>query len=343
MNPTFEAYDELYRAFQFYNEQLFEGQLPPCLITLSRQHDSYGYFSANQFVNMTEDGKGQTCHEITLNPIYFAVRSIPENLMVMVREMVSMWQLLNGKPPRKRYRNIEWGDKCESLGLMPSDTGQPGGKRVGDGVLTYIIDGGPFDVISTQLIDGEFRLSWADRFPPALPPSTAPVVDHRADGDDAPAHKVANADAAPKANPLDQLMEVDKELDSDDQSLPTEAGAGDDAPESASKPVNAFKAPSAPAMPAPSDVEAAPRMKVFEHLPQAALEGLGIEVQQVKKTAGKNKYCCVVDGCKSNVWAKPGLRLFCGGTEKKPHNVEQMVFHTELLGTAEELATEEAI
>jgi hypothetical protein len=33
----------------------------------------------------------------------------------------------------------------EAIGLMPSDTGEPGGGRVGQRVSHYIIEGGPFD------------------------------------------------------------------------------------------------------------------------------------------------------------------------------------------------------
>lgn len=37
MIPTKDAYDELDRAYAHFNAELFNGQLPPCLITLQRE------------------------------------------------------------------------------------------------------------------------------------------------------------------------------------------------------------------------------------------------------------------------------------------------------------------
>ena len=320
LKPTLDTYDELQRAFDFFNTELFEARLPQCLITLSRQHDTLGYFSANQFVNLSEGGKGEYCHEITLNPTYFAIRSIQENLSVMAREMVSLDQLLNteGKPPRRRYRNREWADMCEAIGLMPSDTGKPGGKRVGDSVQTYIIDGGRFDLASAKLVDSEFKLSWVDRFPPEQPIGSlmGPAATDPTDGGSpAPAH--AQDGEGRRPNPLDQLVEEDG---SDEGSALLDVDGDGDlaAPE---RPVNAFKK-----VPNPAPPEDAPRMKVFAHAQTAELAQLGIEPKKAAKNPSKSKYSCTVKTCKGNVWGKPGMRVSCLGTEKKPHEPELMVF-----------------
>src|SRR5262245_50122233 len=53
--------------------------------------------------------------------------------------MVHCWQEHFGKPGRARYHNHEWADKMEALGLMPSDTGEENGKRVGQRVRHYVI------------------------------------------------------------------------------------------------------------------------------------------------------------------------------------------------------------
>ncbi|CAH5543468.1 hypothetical protein AI2839V1_4741 (plasmid) [Enterobacter cloacae] len=34
MKPTLQAYDELQRAYDHFNNELFDGVLPDCLITL---------------------------------------------------------------------------------------------------------------------------------------------------------------------------------------------------------------------------------------------------------------------------------------------------------------------
>src|SRR6516225_9588180 len=82
--------------------------------------------------------------EIALNPATFRGRTDREIASTLLHEMVHLWQYYFGKPPRKGYHNREWGDKMESLGLMPSEDGQPGGKRTGQRVTHYIIEGGPF-------------------------------------------------------------------------------------------------------------------------------------------------------------------------------------------------------
>jgi hypothetical protein len=47
--PTEEAYAELQQAYDFYNDALFDGMLPPCLITFQRQKKTFGYFSSMRF------------------------------------------------------------------------------------------------------------------------------------------------------------------------------------------------------------------------------------------------------------------------------------------------------
>ena len=43
-NPTAKTYAALNRAFDFFNDRLFGGELPPCLVTLQRKNKAYGYF-----------------------------------------------------------------------------------------------------------------------------------------------------------------------------------------------------------------------------------------------------------------------------------------------------------
>ena len=42
---TERAYNELQQAFDFYNQRLFNGELPDCLITFQRGKNTMGYFS----------------------------------------------------------------------------------------------------------------------------------------------------------------------------------------------------------------------------------------------------------------------------------------------------------
>ncbi len=50
--------------------------------------------------------------------------------------------------------------------MMPSSTGQPGGKRTGDSVADYPIEGGRFLAVCAELLTQDFRISWYDRFAP---------------------------------------------------------------------------------------------------------------------------------------------------------------------------------
>lgn len=162
MKPTTETYAELQSAYDHFNKELFEGKLPECLITLQREKNTFGYFSPKRFVNK-EHGKTD---EIAMNPTYFSIRTIAETLSTLCHEAVHLYQDNFGKPGRGRYHNKEWADKMETIGLMPSSTGKEGGKRTGDRMSHYIIEGGRFDKACKKLLTKDFKISWADRFPP---------------------------------------------------------------------------------------------------------------------------------------------------------------------------------
>lgn len=162
MKPTEETYSEMQAAYDFFNKTLFVGLLPNCLITLQRKKSTLGYFSHNRFVNK----EGEQIDEIAMNPSFFSIRTIEETLSTLAHEMTHKYQQNFGKPGRGRYHNKEWGDKMIEIGLMPSSTGKEGGKKTGDRMSHYIIKGGAFEKACKQLITSDFKLSWADRFPP---------------------------------------------------------------------------------------------------------------------------------------------------------------------------------
>ena len=58
--------------------------------------------------------------------------------------MPHLWQHHFGKPSRTGYHNREWAVKMRAIGLIPSDTGEPGGKEIGQRVTHYIEEGGAF-------------------------------------------------------------------------------------------------------------------------------------------------------------------------------------------------------
>jgi len=159
--PTHQTYSELQQAYDHFNEALFDGKLPHCLITLQREKRTVGYFSAARFASL----EGATTDEIAINPSYFAVVPLVETMQTLVHEMAHLWQQHFGQPGRGRYHNEEWAQKMESIGLMPSSTGQPGGRRTGDMMADYPITGGRFLAACESLLTSDFSLSWYDRFP----------------------------------------------------------------------------------------------------------------------------------------------------------------------------------
>lgn len=158
--PTNLNYMKMREAYDYFNKHLFSGQLPPCLITFQRKNQTRGYFSHERF----EHGDDGACtDEIALNPSHFRERGTKEVLSTLVHEMVHLWQYHFGKPGRGGYHNREWADKMEELGLIPSDSGAPGGKRTGTRVTHYIAEGGPFDLACNDLISGGYRLPYIER------------------------------------------------------------------------------------------------------------------------------------------------------------------------------------
>lgn len=161
--PTMQAYGELQQAYEHFNDALFDGALPFCLITMQREKRTYGYFSSKRFVHRHDK---QITDEIAINPSYFAVVPLLEVLQTVVHEMAHLWQFHFGKPGRRGYHNKEWAEKMESIGLMPSSTGKPGGAKTGEKMADYPIPGGRFMAAADELMTRDFRISWLDRFPP---------------------------------------------------------------------------------------------------------------------------------------------------------------------------------
>lgn len=164
-SPTATFYAGLQAAFDHFNDHLFEGRLPPCLITLRSASRVYGYHHAHRFVSPN----GEELDELGLHPGFFTLRPVEAVLSTLVHEMVHHWQQHSGSPSPSNPHNREWGSKMESLGLMPSSTGLPGGKRTGRTVSHYILPDGHFIGICRTLVDQGFKLLWLDRHAPINP------------------------------------------------------------------------------------------------------------------------------------------------------------------------------
>jgi predicted SprT family Zn-dependent metalloprotease len=141
--PTKKTYDGLDAAYAYFNKKLFGDRLPQCLITVRPHRGAYGFFAAEVFGAF--DGE-ETRDEIALNIRHFRNRTPEQILSTVVHEMTHLEQHHFGKPSRGGYHNKEWVGLMERVGLMPSNTGAPGGKRTGQQMTHYVIEGGPFEL-----------------------------------------------------------------------------------------------------------------------------------------------------------------------------------------------------
>lgn len=158
--PTQEIYKHLEVAFQHFNDRLFEGKLPVCLLTVQREKNTMGYFSPLRWSNRN----GTNTHEIAVNPLFFAGYPLIEIFQTIVHEQCHLWQFEFGTPSRKTYHNREWSEKMEAIGLMPSSTGRPGGKKTGQRMNDYPIEGGMFMQACVSLIESGYFFNWVDRW-----------------------------------------------------------------------------------------------------------------------------------------------------------------------------------
>ena len=150
-----------YRAFQeaydFFNKELFSGDLPDVLVTLQRHSRAKGYFSAERFTGRVQN---VAVHELAMNPDAFNGRSDEEILSTLAHEMVHVWQQVHGTPPRRSYHDRAWAAKMKEVGLQPTDTGEPGGSETGQSVTHYIIQDGRYAKAYAQLKARGLRLHW---------------------------------------------------------------------------------------------------------------------------------------------------------------------------------------
>ena len=159
IDPTKHTYDGLAAAYDFFNARLFEGRLPRCLITMQRKNKAYGYFAGSRFGTVTGD---HVTDEIALNPSHFRTRTTEQSLSTLVHEMTHLEQHHFGKTSRAGYHNKEWAGLMRRVGLIPSDTGQPGGKETGQQVSHYIEADGPFAAACAELIGTGYAVRYVE-------------------------------------------------------------------------------------------------------------------------------------------------------------------------------------
>ncbi len=160
-NPTTQTYTSLSTAYDFFNQELFNGSLPPCLITMQRHKGAYGYFSSERFASLADPK--EITDEIALNPSHFATQQPMKVLSTLVHEMVHLWQHHYGKPPRKGYHDRQWAAKMHEIGLIPTATGETGGKETGQKMSHLIEENGRFALAVQKFLAAHPAILYSDR------------------------------------------------------------------------------------------------------------------------------------------------------------------------------------
>lgn len=128
---------------------------------MQRRNGAFGYFSGERFASLA-DPKVVT-DEIALNPVHFATQKPVKVLSTLVHEMVHLWQHHNGKPPRKGYHDREWAAKMHEIGLIPTATGEEGGKETGQKMSHLIEENGRFAQAVSKLLAEHPAILYSDR------------------------------------------------------------------------------------------------------------------------------------------------------------------------------------
>lgn len=158
LNPTAETYETLVFLFDVANKELFEGRLPRPLFNFQRHGKSMGFLNLAK----VENEASEKSDKITLNPEYLRDASTLDLMVVMVHLMIHMQQAYFGSPSRGGYHNREFASIAKSMGLYPSDTGEPEGKETGQHISHYIVDGGRFHRLAVGLENRGVRLRWRE-------------------------------------------------------------------------------------------------------------------------------------------------------------------------------------
>ena len=168
-DPTLDFYGKLSYAHKFYNEKLFNGELSEVFFTVrsgetkNKKTKTLGYYWQHVFAK-----KERSVSEIALNISSFGDRSVVDILSTLVHEMVHQWREEICKIPSTKNKygghDEDWGHKMILVGLTPSNTGLPGGKRIAKSMHHYINEDGDFAKYTKELILSGFKFDIFDTY-----------------------------------------------------------------------------------------------------------------------------------------------------------------------------------
>lgn len=315
------------QVFDHYNRELFDNELPSCIVTIVRKKGVGGYFSPKQWG--VQDGLD--IDEIAINPTYFARSPLIDVLLVFVHQMTHLWQHQHGeKKGRVGYHNSEFVEKMHSLGIETKSKESPSG--TGQKVHHSIIPDGKFLEASLQLEETGLLLEYADRYtsdnldisiesmhpqsesmPEQVPEDN---IEDTEEHDSVPDGLKSYEPKAPPAEVADNNPDSPMDQEQTDDNLQASAE-----PPPGNEGIKKSITENAP-------IEKSIPQELKDRLPEnSSLTKRPIDtfatretfieakVSQKKKTNSRTAFVC--PACKCNAWGKPTLNIKCNDCDTK--------------------------
>jgi hypothetical protein len=146
-SPTFMH--SLQAAISFLNDYFFDPTLPDIFLTTHKKARSKGHFAAHVYAG--RHGREVPEYEININLDQVVGESDADAVSTLLHELCHLWRHLNGPQQKRPYHDKLWSAKMNSVGLVPSSTGKPGGRETGAKMSHYILPGGVFEQAFAEL------------------------------------------------------------------------------------------------------------------------------------------------------------------------------------------------
>jgi len=150
LNPTEQMAASFKNITEYLNAHLFNGQLPPVFVTLTRNNKvTGGYFADGQWTN---NDTSEQVAEIGINSNLLAEGDPLTFYNVLLHELIHLEQYENKTNGRKGYHNQAFADRCEAMGLdiKVSDKDATEDQKTGQAVATYLRTGGKAERIIAE-------------------------------------------------------------------------------------------------------------------------------------------------------------------------------------------------
>lgn len=158
VNASESIYEQLSQAYEHFNNDLFDGGLPQCVFSLRAGASKRGCMLKERWRHST----GKSFHELAINSKIFDGVSLLTLFQTIVHEQCKLHNFIKGRHCRQGYHDKNWAETMESVGLVPSHNGKPGGRKTGQRMSSYIDKDGSFFSSCIKLLKAGFTLDWVD-------------------------------------------------------------------------------------------------------------------------------------------------------------------------------------